>query len=69
MTEGTMKTPTGPYIMETVVEVVSLRDQFAMAALPALIERVGRKNTTLKTMSDVTRSSYEIADAMLTARK
>jgi hypothetical protein len=69
MTEGTMKTPTGSYILETVVEVVSLRDQFAMAALPALIERVGRKNTTLKTMSDVTRSSYEIADAMLAARK
>ena len=69
MTEGTTKTPTGPYILETVVEVVSLRDQFAMAALPALIERVGRKNTTLKTMSDVTRSSYEIADAMLAARK
>ena len=67
MTEGITKTPAGHYI--TVVEVVSLRDQFAMAALPALIERVGRKNTTLKTTSDVTRSSYEIADAMLTARK
>jgi hypothetical protein len=68
---GTMneKIPSQAYIMETIVEVVSLRDQFAMAALPALIERVGRKNTTLKTMSDVTRSSYEIADAMLAVRK
>jgi len=69
MTEGTMKTPTGPYVLETVVEVVSLRDQFAMAALPAFIDRVGRESSRLRTVEDVAKSAYEIADAMLAARK
>ena len=63
MTEGTMKTPTGPYIMETVVEVVSLRDQFAMAALTAIVVEASVEPET------AAKYAYEYADAMLKARK
>ena len=69
MTEGTTKTPTGPYVLETVVEVVSLRDQFAMAALPGLIERAGRPKTSMKSMTDVAKVAYELADTLLAVRK
>jgi hypothetical protein len=69
MTEGTTKTPTGPYIMETVVEVVSLRDQFAMAALPGLIARIDRPNTMMRSMTDVAVVAYELADTLLAVRK
>ena len=69
MTEGTTKTPTGSYILETVVEIVSLRDQFAMAALPGLIERAGRPKTSMKSMTDVAKVAYELADTLLAVRK
>ena len=69
MTEGTTKTQTGSYILETVVEVVSLRDQFAMAALPGLIERAGRPKTSMKSMTDVAKVAYELADTLLAVRK
>ena len=46
-------------------ETLTLRDQFAMAALPGLIGRIGRHNTS----SDVSKVAYEVADAMLEARK
>jgi hypothetical protein len=69
MTDETTKTPTGPYVLETVVEVVSLRDQFAMAALPGLIGRIGRPNTVMKSMTDVAKVAYELADTLLAVRK
>lgn len=69
MNEKITKTEAGHYIVETIVEVVSLRDQFAMAALPGLIGRIGRPNTSMKTPSDVSKVAYELADAMLAARK
>jgi len=50
-------------------ETLTLRDQFAMAALPGLIGRIGRPNTSMKTPSDVSKVAYELADAMLAARK
>jgi hypothetical protein len=64
MTEYTTKIPTGPYIMETVVEVVTMRDQFAMAALPAVMDKVGGFHPPLHA-----EDAYRIADAMLEARK
>ena len=64
MNEGTTKTPTGSYILETVVEVVSLRDQFAMAALTAVI--ITEENSDPKTAA---KYAYEYADVMLEARK
>jgi hypothetical protein len=69
MTEGTMKTVSGHYTVETVVEVVSLRDQFAMAALPGLIARIGRPNSSMKNMKDVAKVAYELADTLLAVRK
>jgi hypothetical protein len=55
--------------LETVVEVVSLRDQFAMAALPGLIGRIGRPNTVMKSMTDVAKVAYELADTLLAVRE
>lgn len=62
MTEGTTKIPTGPYIMETVVEVVTMRDQIAMAALTGML-------AANYSGDRVAKSAYKIADAMLAARK
>jgi hypothetical protein len=64
MTEHTTKIPTGPYIMETVVEVVTMRDQFAMAALTGLISRAPDFM-----FPDLSQKAYRFADAMLEARK
>lgn len=63
MTEHTTKIPTGPYIMETVVEVVTMRDQFAMAALTGLIA------DSAWGFHDLAQKAYGFADAMLEARK
>ena len=63
MTEGITKTPAGHYIVETVVEVVSLRDQFAMAALTAIVVEASVEPET------AAKHAYEYADAMLKARK
>ena len=64
MTEHTTKIPTGPYIMETVVEVVTMRDQFAMAALTGLISRASDFM-----FPDLSQKAYRFADAMIEARK
>jgi hypothetical protein len=63
MTEYGTKIPTGPYIMETVVEVVTMRDQFAMAALTGLISDSAWR------FHDLAQKAYGFADAMLEARK
>lgn len=47
-----------------VVEVPTMRDQFAMAALPAVMDKVGGFNPTLHA-----EDAYRVADAMLEARK
>jgi hypothetical protein len=64
MTEYTTKIPTGPYIMETVIEWVTMRDQFAMAALTGLISRAPDFM-----FPDLSQKAYHFADAMLEARK
>lgn len=51
------------------VEVPTLRDQFAMAALPGLIARIGRPNTMMRSMTDVAKVAYELADTLLAVRK
>jgi hypothetical protein len=63
MTEYTTKIPTAPYIMETVVEIVTMRDQFAMAALTGLIA------DSAWGFHDLAQKAYGFADAMLEARK
>ena len=65
MTDNIVTIESVGYISKTIVEVVSMRDQFAMAVLPGLIGRIGRHNTS----SDVSKVAYEVADAMLEARK
>jgi hypothetical protein len=69
MTDETTKAVNQAYMEKVIVETVSVRDQFAMAALPGLIGRVGRPNTVMKSMTDVAKVAYELADAMLAARK
>jgi hypothetical protein len=64
MTEHTTKIPTVPYIMETVVEVVTMRDQFAMAALTGLISRASDFM-----FPDLSQKAYRFADDMIEARK
>jgi hypothetical protein len=66
MTEGTTKTPTGPYILETIVEKVSLRDQFAMAALQGYCAYNGVVGTDTHVRAQY---AYAQADDMLEARK
>jgi hypothetical protein len=66
MTEHTTKIPTGPYIMETVVEVVTMRDQFAMAALTGFM---GSGDCATGNHDATARLAYRFADAMLEARK
>lgn len=65
MIEGTTKTTSGHYIVETVVEVVSLRDQFAMAALTGLLAALTHGNPA----DHIAKQAYAAADAMLEARK
>jgi len=64
MTEHTTRIPTGPYIMETVVEVVTMRDQFAMAALTAVVTAGESSEPEM-----AAKYAYQYADAMLEARK
>lgn len=69
MTEGTTKTTkttSGHYIVETVVEVVSLRDQFAMAALQGYCAYNGVVGTDTHVRAQY---AYAQADDMLKARK
>lgn len=64
MTKGTIKIPAEPYIMETIVEVVAMRDQFAMAALTGLLAA-----PNVELWMDVSKQAYAIADRMLETRK
>ena len=66
MTEYSTKIPPGPYIMETVVEVVTMRDQFAMAALTGFM---GSGDCATGNHDAAARLAYRFADAMLEARK
>jgi hypothetical protein len=40
-----------------------------MAALPGLIARIGRPNTMMKSMTDVAKVAYELADTLLAVRE
>lgn len=62
MTDNIVTVESVGYIQKTIVEVVSMRDQLAMAALAAI---PAGGNTT----KGVAEWAYEIADAMLEARK
>ena len=53
------------YISKTVVEVVSLRDQFAMAAMTGLMAISPAKDS----LKGIAEFSYIAADAMMEARK
>jgi hypothetical protein len=64
MTEGTIKIPAEPYVTKTVIEWVTMRDQFAMAALTGLISRAHDFM-----FPDLSQKAYRFADAMLEARK
>jgi hypothetical protein len=52
------------YIQKTIVEVISMRDQFAMAALTGMIADPNGPD-----YRSVPKKAYEMADAMLEARK
>jgi len=64
MTEYATKIPSQPFIMQTVVEQVTMRDQFAMAALTGLISRAPDFM-----FPDLSQKAYRFADEMLEARK
>jgi hypothetical protein len=64
MTEYTVRIPTESIITRTIVEQVTLRDQFAMAALTGLISRASDFM-----FPDLSQKAYRFADAMLEARK
>jgi hypothetical protein len=64
MNEGTIKISAEPYITKTVIEWVTLRDQFAMAALTGLLAA-----PNVELWIDVSKQAYAIADLMLEARK
>ena len=54
------KTLTGTALLQ----YASLRDQFAMAALPLVVQGM-----VISRPEDVAKMAYEVADAMLAARK
>jgi len=62
MTEYTIRTPTESIITRIIVEQVTLRDQFAMAALSA----TKAEDDYPKRIAEW---AYKMADAMLEARK
>ena len=64
MTEGTIEIPAGPDVTKTVIEWVTMRDQFAMAALTALISE-----TEYHAWDKIPSTAYAFADLMLEARK
>jgi len=65
MTDNIVTVESVGYIQKTIVEVISMRDQCAMAALPALLAR----HRADVAWAEVAPLSYKIADAMLEARK
>jgi hypothetical protein len=64
MTDETTKAVNQAYMEKVIVETVSVRDQFAMAALTAVIT-AGESSEPKK----AAKYAYEYADAMLAARK
>ena len=64
MTDYTTSIPTVNGFTQTVVEQVTMRDQFAMAALTGLISRAPDFM-----FPDLSQKAYRFADAMLEARK
>jgi hypothetical protein len=66
MTEYTVKIPTDSIITHTIVEQVTLRDQFAMAALTGFM---GSGDCATGNHDATARLAYRFADAMLETRK
>lgn len=64
MTDNIVTVESVGYIQKTIVEVVSMRDQFAMAALTGMIADPNGLD-----YRSVPKKAYEMADAMLEARK
>ena len=64
MSEYTVKFPTESVITRTIVEQITLRDQFAMAALTGLLAA-----PNVELWIDVSKQAYTIADGMLETRK
>lgn len=64
MTDNIITVESVGYIQKTIVEVVSMRDQFAMAALTGMIADPNGPD-----YRSVFKKAYEMADAMLEARK
>lgn len=64
MTDNIITVESVGYIQKTIVEVVSMRDQFAMAALTGMIADPNGPD-----YRSVPKKAYEVADAMLEARK
>lgn len=64
MTDYTTSIPTSDGFIKTYVEQVTLRDQFAMAALTGLISRAPDF-----LFSDLSQKAYRFADDMIEARK
>lgn len=64
MTDNIVTVESVGYIQKTIVEVVSMRDQFAMAALTGMIADPNGPD-----YRSVPKKAYEMADAMLEARK
>ena len=64
MTDNIITVESVGYIQKTIVEVISMRDQFAMAALTGMIADPNGPD-----YRSVPKKAYEMADAMLEARK
>jgi hypothetical protein len=64
MTDYVTAIPSQTHFIHTVVEQVTLRDQFAMAALTGLISRAPDFM-----FPDLSQKAYRFADSMLEARK
>jgi len=66
MAEYTIKTPTESIITRTIVEQVTLRDQFAMAALTGFM---ASGDAAIGNDGPIAKLAYRFADAMLEARR
>ena len=64
MTDYTTSIPTANGFTQTLIQQVTLRDQFAMAALTGLISRAPDFM-----FPDLSQKAYRFADAMVEARK
>jgi hypothetical protein len=64
MTDETTKAVNQAYMEKVIVETVSVRDQFAMAALTGLLSYEYQSSA-----DQIAKEAYAVADAMLAARK